>query len=816
MVAATIASDGFEFLLQADPKPGFWRTSTSDADIPDSGVTVYPNNIICGFTNEPIYQYIAAIKVGPLSITTIQRVSSFPLVITPTGAYKNTDFTVRGLLNSNAELGYTNRPSQANLTTEKVSFTTNQLTGYNPTDFWVPSSNITLQMNSVVNEVLQNPNWSTGDYIWFVFTPTYLDDTGFFRFRATESVSGTSVTANYTISGFPEITTTGGDDIVRLGERDVEVIGTNLLGTSRVVIYDADLNRYTQELVSVTDTKVVFNVAGSIVPYLIYKIELLVYNYVITAPVEVYESTSADPSAGTSQMGTNITADDGHEYGASFPGTWESKSSASSGTNFFPDQIIIGEWDGRKFKASIQTNEINLPSGSTFEYFYIKMPIMRCYKQVEMVIKAIADPDVVVGVSNVITGETLTTASVTVDNGGWVGFNPTGYWTPSENPKIANVGAIAAEVMSHANWSANKKITFVIDYNVLSTQGFVGISARDSGVSSATFEWATAVNLVRIDSVSVDDVIDLGEVAIQIVGVGFLGATNLVISKGAISQAQTIDSVTNNRIFFNLTTGTLVADTGYTLSFDVGATTYSTTIDIEGAPATATIQSISGNNIIRHTEEVVVIGVDMDTIDAINITQGAITESYSIKVQNTTRVTFDFTRNSLAMGAATFNAIIGGTTLSSSIQIYPELGYESVTLTDATNKDNSLVYNADPAFAIGDQINIKTQSEEGFIISINGDGSFIAYEAAQTNQNITFYAESYDKSTQTWYDKELITMKPEGFFSLNVLGGSEFSSTGIVIDSQVVEDIDPPVIAPSTELERWVDVSKPDTGEDWS
>lgn len=849
MVSAAIAGDGFEWILKSETFPGEWQTDAADQVGADNGRQEIGRQIIVGQADFPDKIYMGAIKIGPLAIAPGGRVTSFRIFFKPDKYYSDLDWRFRAIADPSVELGYDVLPSQQVLTQESSFYSTSSLSGYTFDAAWDGDpGGFGPKIQNIANEVLAHPNWVSGGYIWVVMIPIPRDNgDGWMIFKSLENAAGVSNTASYTETVQPVITSISGDDSVKIGEIGVEIIGTDLLYTSSIRVYNNQFGTL-QNVISKSDTLVTFNLTGSFALGS-YTLELTSGGLVTSRSITITD-VNGNITGGIGQAGSALCDVDGHEYDSiagAFPGTWESVASSASNTQFWPEQVITGTFSGNIFKTSLRIGPINQGQNQKFSYVRLNLPIQQCYARTDFVIKAVADPDVFIGVGNIITGKTLTTAEVVVSNSTWVNYNPSGYWTPAENPKVIDVTDIVEEVMSHANWAPDKYVTMILGFTSSGSEsGITGVTSDESTSPSSTLSWLTTSGPV-ITSVSGDDVVSLGELNVGIVGSDLTGATNLNISKGVISEDQTITLNNGSLITFDLSGGTLVDDTGYTLSFDVDGTTYSTTIDIGATPGGTTISSVSGNNRIRHEQtNVKISGTVLDSIGAIQVFQGLITEEYPIKTIAANQLTFDFYRGRLKCGNATLRIIEGVSNTDVAIRIEPIEGSTWVDIADSTNKDDSLLFNADPPFEVGDQIIYTQFSDQGFRLNVSTGGVVVLEDARATDQDMTFRAESYHSSQATWYEEELITYKPSGFSAANTLGGVSFFSTGRPLDAQTIADFgDPnggdggddgggddgqgggdqggggdsggggPVVTPGGTAEVWTKVEKPTAGEEW-
>lgn len=203
----------------------------------------------------------------------------------------------------------------------------------------------------------------------------------------------------------------------------------------------------------------------------------------------------------------------------------------------------------------------------------------------------------------------------------------------------------------------------------------------------------------------------------------------------------------------------------------------------------------------------------------------------------------------------------------------PVEGSTWIDVADATENDNSLFFNAEPEFEVGDQLVYTELADQGFRLNVSSGGVVVIRDGKQTNEDVTFKVQSYHASEATWYEEELITYKPSGFSASNTLGGLSFFATAYPLDSQTITDVgdpnggdgqgdgggddgngggdtdtggdndpgdgsgggsdggsggsgsgggdtgdggDGPVITPGGQAEEWVKVDKPTTGEVWS
>lgn len=829
MVSVPIAADGFEWYVKGGAPPGEWQENADDQNGSDNGISQFGRQILVGVDGNPDNVYIGAYRVGPIPIAPGGRVTSFRLFLRPEGYFSDLDFRIRAIADPSVDLTYGQTPTRFAWTEASSFYSTSSIDGYTFGESWTQpgGGGFGPKLQFIANEVLAHPNWTNNGYIWFILNPLPAETgEGYMFLKAIEGADGTRVTATYEETAAPVITSVSDDDIVRIGEIGVQVVGTDLEFTESIIVESPSF-AVVQNVLTKSSTLATFDLTGSF-PLGSATLRLTSGGLETTKAITIADA-DGNTGSDTGTIGSALCLEDGHEYapvGSGFPGTWESVASAASSVEFWPNQVITGVFSGNVFKSSLRIGPINLPQNQAFDYVRLVLPIQQCYAQTDFNIQAIADPDVVVGTGNIITGETLTTAAVRLNNNTWVNYNETGYWTPQETPKRIDVTDIFEEVIANGNWAAGKYVTFILDYvNVPFVGGITGVTATESTNPSSSIEFRTSAG-PNIVSVSGDNIVSIDELNVGIVGSNLLGAGSLLIEKGAISEAQTITSNDGNLITFDLNTGAIVADTGYTLSFVINSVTYSTTIDIGATPGGTSISSVGANNRIRHEQtNVKISGTGLDNIGSINIFQGVINEQYPIKTQSATQLTFDFYRGKLKCGTATLRLIEGVANTDVTVSVIPLEGSSWVDIADATNRDDSLIFNSDPAFEVGDQIVYQELSDQGFRLNVSTGGVVVIRDGKQTNDDITFKVQSYDASTATWYEEELITYKPSGFNAQNELGGVSFFSEGRPLDLQTIaESGDPsggddgggPVIVPGGQSEEWTQVDKTTNDEGWT
>lgn len=470
-------------------------------------------------------------------------------------------------------------------------------------DYWNPISDpVAIDVTSHLRELISHPNWSSGKRAVFVlrsYDYDVDDNNGLFYIHSTENPTANAARLVYEITVVPTITTVGGDDKILADESNVVITGTNLAGASALRIYKGS-NSYPQTISTTSATEIQFNSAGNIPTGTGYTLEVTVDTATVTRTVEIEEEVIIveNVTAGDAAL----TAVDGHEYvdtGTGFPGTWETKSSVTS-TTYFTDGIMVGRWDGNDFKTSIKIGPLAINNSDVLFIAELNLNVIQNYKYNNIKIQAVANPDAAdIGTGNIISSQSLTTATATTSTSTWGNSASIGYWVQTVNPKNIDVTAIAQEVINHANWSSGDYIQFVIDFvdDLSGLQGMTRLGTNDdSAINGSTFSFSVDDG-VTITSVSGDDVIELGELNCTIVGKNLASASNLNINKGGISENQTITSNTDVNITFDVTTGAIVADTGYTIQFDVGGTTYTHTVEFVtggGVNTGSTAQSLDG------------------------------------------------------------------------------------------------------------------------------------------------------------------------------------------------------------------------------
>ena len=435
---------------------------------------------------------------------------------------------------------------------------------------------------------INGANWTSGDFINFVVDYVASPDVlGRMQINSTENSGVDGVVAELTTTaevGLPTITSVNGDDKIKSGDLNIAVVGTNFTNANRLRIY-RDTEEEVQTIISNDGTEIRFDYDGGLTAGTGYKLAVRVDQVETDIDIEIEPETTVGVPVSIVQV---FAQDDYIEYTdldvSPFPGTLAGVTDATSETDFLGSSIVVGKigYSGgsNSFYGAVKIGPITENANTVFNSFNLRLPVSSAYKYNNMTIKAVADPSIEIGPGVLPSAQTLTTASRLENSSNWVNSDPTSYWLPEANPKPIDVKSIAEEVLTHPNWSSGSSIWFVVTFSDLGgLQGWVSwlstkqIESDPAGVRySVNFE-------PTINSVSSDNIVALGEEGVTIAGANLSGASNLLIEKGAISEAQTIISNDDNSIVFDVTTGAIVADTGYTISFEIGGITFSDTIE---------------------------------------------------------------------------------------------------------------------------------------------------------------------------------------------------------------------------------------------
>jgi len=458
-------------------------------------------------------------------------------------------------------------------------------------DYWVPAvTSLVVDIKAILQECVNHTSWqNTGKFVLSIESQPYgghflfnLND-GSVGIDATEHALGVEASLTYTLTNVPTISSVSGDDVVIADEFNIAVAGTNLSGASALRIFKG-ANSYPQTIDTNSSTEIQFNIAGNVPVDTGYTLEVTIDQQTVTQTIEVRNST-IEGGAGTDNVteDTSLTAVDGHEYadsGVGFAGTWETQSSVTS-TTYFTNGLMIGKYNGNIFKASMKIGPITANNSDSLLVAELRLNVLNNYKQNDFRIRAVADPNAAdIGAANVISSQALTTAVVSENNANWANVNSISNWVQTVNPKPVNVTTVVQEVIDHANWSSGDYIQLVIDYaDGGGSQGMTRLYSNDDQAGNASTLFISINEGPSISTVSSDDIIEIGEESCTIAGLNLSSASNLNINKGAISENQTILTNTSTSIVFNVATGAIVPDTGYTLQFDIGGDTYTHTVE---------------------------------------------------------------------------------------------------------------------------------------------------------------------------------------------------------------------------------------------
>lgn len=608
MVTVSATVDGFQSIpydtaTNQGQSVGTWH-SVAGAD---TDTQAHLNSLWVGYNGDPSRQNNPAIRFESLAISSGGSINTATLRLTAFAAINNVQFYVKHYTDpATPAPSATFLPSQQALGEAITFFNSSGDTNSGVEGDWTPATTtVDIDVKAHLQELVDHPNWSSGsDATFYLQTQVYDDGGGIYY---TYDNDGSYIFASiahptllepqliYTVTSTPTITNTDGDDSILADQGNVTITGTNLAGATALRIYNGT-DSYPQVISSTSATTVQFNAAGNIPVGSGYTIEVTVDTAIATRSLTIEEEVVVIENA---TAATLLTAVDGHEYvltATGFPGTWETKSSVGS-TVYFTDGIMVGTLETNSYKASIKFGPMYVDNSAVLISADLNLNVLQNHMYNDLRIKAVADPDAAdIGAANIISSQTLTTAEISVANSEWANSNDIDYWIQTVNPKNISITAVLQEVIDHANWSSGDYVQIVIDFADLGgLQGHTRLGTNDeSGSVPSTLSYVIDDG-VAITTISGDDVIELGELGVTIVGRNLGSASNLIISKGAISEAQTISSNTSTNIIFDVTTGAIVPDTGYTVSFDIAAVTYTHTVEFVqgGGVNTGTVSQVS-------------------------------------------------------------------------------------------------------------------------------------------------------------------------------------------------------------------------------
>ena len=668
-----------------------------------------------------------------------------------------------------------------------IVFNTATLTNYNSayTQWSLVGNKITLNIKNLLEEAVAHSTWGNSLGVFRIsLSPaayaTPSSNIGDILFYYDEAPAFLGAFIDYTVNPAPTITRVSFDDSIAAGELNVQVDGTNLGAVDRITLYNRDTAiEYALTISSKTATRIYFNMSGAVAVGPNYTFRAYIgIQLAATINVGVRAAAATEPEVVEPPPPTVLTSIDGHEYtllANPFPGTWESIGTlttfGSTSNAATTQRIAVGKWNGYYFKLNMKIGPVNVAKNASIFSANLNLSIATCYKYLDLKIQAVDNPnDPDIGVANIISSQTLTTATVTEDNSSWINASATDRWVPQVNPKNINVTSIVQEMVNNANWVSGDYIQFVIDrvgtYDGSGIDGAVFINSNESTAGVATTLDVIISTGTSITSVSGDDVIELGEQSCTIIGLNIASASSLNISKGGISENQTILSNTNNKIVFNVVNGAIVAGTGYTLSFIVGGTTYSKTVDFIAAGVGTNIASIGAADIIRKGDtNVPLVGVGLAAIEAVNVAYGEYTEVQTIVSITDVLILFNAVQRRLGYGAATLTVISDvGVETSFSVTLLPEITKDYVVLGTPSTGDASLTFNDSPAFTAGDIIEFDKVSANGFSVSVSNTG-VPSIQGGQGQDS--FVVRGYDASTGIWYAEQTVTFLGQGYFTRN-------------------------------------------------
>jgi hypothetical protein len=578
---------GWDTVTNTNTETGTWveRSGTF------TGTNAYPNTVWVGYYTSTPRRYNPCFQFSTIAIEPGASIASAKLQLYMAKAFNNVQFNVKHYADPDSPTPSPTYSSDFQPLGVAVTFYNSERDANSGTEgFWDPAdSPLELDVTAHLQELVNHPNWASGKKVVFVLrtalynsggVSAYNDDNdGAYIIYSTEHATANEARLVYTTTLIPVLTKVGGDDSILADEKNVTITGRNLSGANALRIYKGAIN-YPQTLSTISDQLLTFNTAGNIPTGTGYTLEATIDTAIATRSIDVINEVIVVENV---TEGTALTAVDGHEYvvtATGFPGAWETKSSLGS-TTYFTDGIIVGKWIDNSFKASIKFGPIAVDNAANIYLAELRLNVINNYKYNDLRIRAVADPNAAdIGAANIISSQSLTNSVVNVDNATWANENAIGNWVQAVNPKNIDITAVFQEVINHANWSSGDHIQIVIDFaDYGGLQGYTRLGTNDESAANASTIYFAVDAGTTITSVSGDNIIELGELNCTIVGKNLSGASTLVIAKGAISEAQTISSNTDTNIIFNVTTGAIVADTGYTLSFDIGATTYTHTVE---------------------------------------------------------------------------------------------------------------------------------------------------------------------------------------------------------------------------------------------
>ena len=985
----SVVDDGFEYKDSTANWPGSWTARTGGG----SGTANYNLELITGNYGSPadsvLRDYKMVLEFGPINLPQGTSLSTFNIRLFPTRIFNRCDLAIRGYANPKTKMSSTNKPSNVPLTPYERRVGIETYAGYTADAEWTPTSgSIVIGVVGAAQQIIDSAEWESGDSMTFVIDAVQTDSFGRMQISAQENPDVAGATAEYVTTVQIVITDVNGGNAIRAGDTGILITGSGFTGLVGVTL-SKDGNSESVTIVSNSDTEIEFDYNGTLP---------VGTGYALTVQVDTLTESATVEIADQQDAGTPIYSDtapctlDGYEHKLdtdAWPGTWEDVSDNLA--------ILVGKYDfpARHAKAVIKVGPINVDPNQPLETFFLNLSVSNCYKWVNMVIRAVADPDFAdLGAGNLPTNATLTTASKGESNSTWVNAAATTTWVPASNPKAVDVKTVAQEVINHANWTSGDSIQFVLDFtdNLGGVQGRAALWATENlgqTDSSASYSAITGPN---IQSVSNNDILELGELDVTILGSNLPGASNLVISKGAISEAQTIKTNTATAITFDVTTGAIVPDTGYTLAFDIGGSTYSTTVefvtgggvntgeadtqadgieyvdendenntwieDTGGSPSAsfvptaifigtwgipsyyhvsalkvgpiealqgqefttadlylagqrcyktaivriygvmppngpdfgqsnlpsgmtkttafvdvdtsgwaganpvsywspseyvaadvsaicneiaadyawssgssmqfiieisplhfsgflalssdedtvnrasyldyvtssaANVANVNGGAIIRNGETgIVAFGSSLTGTTSVTIVQGIHQQQQTITDNTASSVVFDFVRGPLGYGPAQMNLVVQGVDISFTVNLNPAIGRDYVVIGTPSAGDNSLCFEASPAFTSGDIIEFETTSANGFIALVDDAGVPCLDGGADLN---TFTVASWNSQTGVWFDDQVVTFNALDYFTRNLVNTKyfhyqTFTNDGVTVTPVI--DIEPP------------------------
>jgi hypothetical protein len=195
-------------------------------------------------------------------------------------------------------------------------------------------------------------------------------------------------------------------------------------------------------------------------------------------------------SVGGADSGTVTVAIDGYED--TITNTWHDEYAAQN-------VVVVGYTPflpAERGTAVVKMSSITMQPGQTVTQADLNWScdwIQGAFKGFDLRIYAVADPTAAdVGLGNLPSAQSLTTAFIAVDTGTWAGNEPITYWQPGA--EVISIVAVVQEVIDHANWSQGGSIQLILQPQAYpSGNAGVTFNSTESGSTLLTLDYSASL-----------------------------------------------------------------------------------------------------------------------------------------------------------------------------------------------------------------------------------------------------------------------------------------------------------------------------------